>query len=119
MRKSRPLHPLDHHPAFRAVVAAATPLATLATRINQLDLVATVALACSDLADAFAAPPDSRRRIRSIHRAWLGVKQLDRAITAAHRDRRAPAALLHRAQRAVDNADVLVAALLPDTAIAA
>ncbi len=106
-------HPLEHHPSFRAVIAAAPPLAELAASIAAHDLVGTLAIACGDLADGFAAPPDSRRRIAAHHRAWIAVRQIDRAINAARRRRIAPADLVQRAQRAIDRADVLIEALLP------
>ena len=113
MPKQRVAHPLDHHPAFRAVIAAAPPVAELATSIGASSLVGTLALACSDLADGFAAPPESRRRIASHQRAWVAVRELDRVVTAARRASRVPAALAAKAQRAIDRADVLVGALLP------
>lgn len=113
MRKRRPLHPLEHHPSFRAVIAAAPPLAELAAKIGGTDLVGTLAVACSDLADGFAAPPESRRRASSHHRAWAAVREIDRVVTAAARRRAAPAEVVKRAQRAIDRADVLIGALLP------
>lgn len=113
MRPRRPVHPLDHHPAFRAVVAAAPPLAELAVRLPAGELVGTLAIACGDLADGFAAPPASKRRLSAHHRAWLGVREIDRTITAAARQRRAPLEIVRRAQRAIDKADVLIGALLP------
>lgn len=113
MSRQRPSHPLDHHPSFRAAIAAASPLAMLASRLPAPELVGTLAIACSDLADGFAAPPESRRRIQSHQRAWLAVREIDRAIAAARRQRVAPADLLARAQHAIDRADVLIGALLP------
>jgi hypothetical protein len=113
MRKRTPVHPLDHHPSFRAAIAAATPLAMLAPRLPAPELLGTLAVACSDLADGFAAPPDSRRRLEAHHRAWIAVREIDRAIAAARRRRRAPAELVARAQHAIDRADVLIGALLP------
>jgi hypothetical protein len=77
------------------------------------DLVGTLAIACSDLADGFAAPPDSRRRLAAHRRAWIAIRELDYAVTTAGRQRRAPADVVKRAQRAIDRADVLVGALLP------
>jgi len=115
MKPRRPLHPLEHHPSFRAVIAAAPPLAELASRIEASSLVGTLAVACSDLADGFAAPPDSRRRVQAHHRAWIAVREIDRAVTAAARRRSAPAALVRKAQRAIDRADVLIGALLPSS----
>jgi hypothetical protein len=113
MRKRTSVHPLDHHPSFRAAIAAASPLAMLASRLPAPELVGTLAIACSDLADGFAAPPDSRRRIQSHQRAWIAVREIDRAITAARLRRRVPADLVTRAQHAIDRADVLIGALLP------
>ena len=113
MRSQRAPHPLDHHPSFRAVVAAAPALAELATRIANRELVSSLAIACSDLADGFASPPDSRRRVQSHQRAWVGIREIDRAVTQAARSQRAPSDMVKRAQRAIDRADVLVCALLP------
>jgi hypothetical protein len=113
-RAQRPLHPLEHHPSFRAVIAAASPLAELATRLANHDIVGSLAIACSDLADGFAAPPDSHRRVEAHHRAWVGIREIDRIVTAARHARRAPSELIRRAQRAIDRADVLVGALLPN-----
>ena len=108
MHLSRPPHPLDHHPSFRAVIDAAPAIAALGG-----ELTSTLAIACGDLAHGFAAPPDSQRRLIWHRRAWHGVRQIDRAVTEAARRRRAPAAVISRAQRAIDRADVLIAALLP------
>ena len=113
MRPRRALHPLEHHPSFRAVIAAAPPLAELATRIANGELVSSLAIACSDLADGFASPPDSRRRVEAHQRAWIGIREIDRAVGEAGRARRAPAAIVQRAPRAIDRADVLVGALIP------
>lgn len=77
------------------------------------ELVGTLAIACGDLAHGFASPPDSQRRRIAHRRAWLGVRQLDRAVTDARRRRRAPPDVIARAQRAIDRADVLIGALLP------
>lgn len=110
--KTKPVHPLEHHPSFRAVVAAAPALAELAAEVaDTRELVGTLAIACGDLAEGFAAPPDSRRRLAAHHRAWIAVRQIDRAVTAARR--RATADVVRRAQRAIDRADVLIEALLP------
>ena len=115
MRPRRTPHPLEHHPSFRAVIAAAPPLAELASRLAAAgaDLVGTLAIACGDLADGFAAPPASRKRLAAHHRAWIAVRQIDRTVTAVARRRRVPAEVVRRAQRAIDRADVLVGALLP------
>ena len=129
MRNRRPLHPLEHHPSFRAVIAAAPPLAELASKLTDRrhktrpapgevtirgdHLVGTLAVACSDLADGFAAPPESARRRQSHHRAWTAVREIDRAIVIASRRRLAPVQVVQRAQRAIDRADVLIGALLP------
>jgi hypothetical protein len=113
-RAQRPLHPLEHHPSFRAVIAAASPLAELATRLADHAIVGSLVIASSDLADGFAAPPDSPQRLAAHARAWARIRQIDRAVSEARQGRRAPAELLRRAQRAVDRADVLVGALLPN-----
>lgn len=112
-RAQRAPHPLEHHPSFRAIIAAAPPLAELATRIAHRELVSSLAIACSDLADGFAAPPDSRRRVQSHQRAWFGIREIDRAIAEAARTHRAPREIVRRAQHAIDRADVLICALLP------
>jgi hypothetical protein len=117
--KKRASHPLEHHPSFRAVIAAAPPVAELAHQLRDdgKDLVGTLALACGDLAHGFAAPPGSRTRAEAHHRAWAAVRSLDRSVTAARINRMAPAKILSRAQRAIDRADVMIAALpgvLPD-----
>lgn len=112
MRK-RSTHPLEHHPSFRAVIAAAPPVAELARELadDGRDLVASLAIACGDLAQGFASPPGSRQRNEAHHRAWITVRELDRTVTAARIHRRAPARLLAKAQRAIDRADVMIAAL--------
>jgi hypothetical protein len=112
-RAPRPLHPLEHHPSFRAVLAAASPVAELAARIADHEIVGALAIACSDLADGFASPPDSARRVEAHHRAWVSIRQIDRVVTAARYTRRAPSEVIRRAQRAIDRADVMVSALLP------
>jgi hypothetical protein len=107
-------HPLEHHPSFRAVIAAAPPLAELAATVAGAgELVGALAIACGDLAEGFASPPESRKRIQAHHRAWVAVREIDRAVTAARRRRLAPPAVVQRAQRAIDRADVLIEALLP------
>lgn len=107
-------HPLDHHPAFRAVIAAAPPLAELSSQLAEPEnLVEPLVIACNDLAAGFAAPPDSRRRARAHHRAWVAVREIDRQVTAIGRRQLAPGPLVAKAQRAIDRADVLVGALLP------
>ena len=106
-------HPFGHQPAFRAVVAAGPPLAELCARIGATALVGTLVIASSDLAEGFAAPPGSARRSDAHRRAWHGVREIDRAMSEARRRQLAPAAVMKRAQRAIDRADVLVGALLP------
>jgi hypothetical protein len=113
MRSRSAPHPFEHHPSFRAVIAAAPPLAELALRIANRELVSSLAIACSDLGDGFASPPDSRRRTQALQRAWVGIREIDRAVNEAGRTRRAPSDVVRRAQRAIDRADVLIGALLP------
>jgi hypothetical protein len=110
---AREPHPLEHHPSFRAVIEAAPALAELSLALHETELVSQLALACGDLADGFAAPPDSRRRLVAHRRAWVAVRDLDRRITAVKRRRLVPAAVVKKAQRAIDRADVMVGALLP------
>lgn len=111
--KRRPPHPLEHHPSFRAVIAAAPPVAELAQQLRDdgRELVSTLALACGDLAQGFAAPPGSRSRVVAHHRAWIAVREVDRTVTAARLNRMAPARLIAKAQRAIDRADVMIGAL--------
>lgn len=120
MPTRRPPHPLQLHPSFRAVIAAASPIAQLAFTVppdrappDAPDMVTTLAMACGDLADGFAAPADSRRRRLSHQRAWIAVRAIDRVVEACRRRRLAPPDLVQRAQRAIDRADVLIGALLP------
>jgi hypothetical protein len=111
--KKRASHPLEHHPSFRAVIAAAPPVAELARELHDdgRDLVGRLAVACGDLAHGFASPPGSRERRQAHHRAWSSVREIDRHLTAARFGRRVPAKLVARAQRAIDRADVLISAL--------
>jgi hypothetical protein len=108
------VHPLACHPSFRAVIAAAPALADLASVLRETSLVEALATACGDLVHGFSAPPGSVTRVAAHHRAWVAVRQIDRSVQAARLGRRAPAATLRKAQRAIDRADVLVGALLPD-----
>jgi hypothetical protein len=111
--KRRTPHPLEHHPSFRAVIAAAPPVADLARELSDdgRELVGTLAIVCGDLAQGFASPPGSRARNEAHHRAWVLVREIDRAVTAVRINRRAPARVVARAQRAIDRADVMIAAL--------
>ena len=110
----KPTHPLEHHPSFRAVVDAAPALAELAANVaGTRELVGTLAIACGDLAAGFEAPPASRRRLAAHHRAWVAVRQIDRAVRVVKR--RVPPEVARRAQRAIDRADVLIEALLPSS----
>jgi hypothetical protein len=111
MKRRRPLHPLEHHPSFRAVVAAAPPIAELGRALREDELVGALAIACGDLAEGFASPPGSRTRVQAHHRAWVAVRHVDQSVQAARIRRLAPAALVARAQRAIDRADVMIGAL--------
>ncbi len=104
-------HPLEHHPSFRAVIAATPPIAELARAMREPELVGALAIACGDLATGFASPPGSRSRSVAHHRAWITVKEVDRTITAARIGRLAPGPVVAKAQRAIDRADVLIGAL--------
>jgi hypothetical protein len=117
-RKRRPPrvpHPLEHHPSYRAVIAAATPIAALSSALahgrEANDLAAALAITCGDLASGFAAPPGSRERVRAQRRAWVGVRELDRAVQRVAEHRAVGPEMIARARRAVDRADVLVGAL--------
>lgn len=113
MHPRRRSHPLEHHPAFRAVIAAAPPIAELARTLEPHGehLISALALACGDLASGFAAAPGTVTRVQAHHRAWATVRDLDRAVTGARIGRRAPARLIAKVQRAIDRADVLISAL--------
>lgn len=111
--KKRASHPLEHHPSFRAVIAAAPSVAELARQLTDdgQDLVGRLVIACGDLASGFASPPGSRARVEAHCRAWTSVREIDRSLTAARFQRRVPAKVVARAQRAIDRADVLISAL--------
>lgn len=113
MKHTQP-HPVEHHPSFRAVIEAAPPVAELARETRDKDLLARLTIACGDLVHGFASPPGSQMRRAAHHRAWKGVRELDRTLTAVRINRMAPAKMIARAQRAIDRADVLIGALLPD-----
>ena len=114
MKRSTSSHPLEHHPSFRAVIAAAPSVAELARETRDDHLLGRLTIACGDLVHGFAAPPGSRTRLEAHHRAWTTVREIDRTVTAARINRMAPARVIARAQRAIDRADVLIGALLPD-----
>ncbi len=111
VRRARPPHPLDHHPSFRAVLAAGPPLADLVPAMPGADLVGGLAIACGDLAHGFAAPPGSRLRSRAHHRAWIAVRELERVVKLAKVRRLASPDVVARAERAIDRADVLISSL--------
>ena len=104
-------HALDHHASFRAVIAAAPPLADLARATSDDDLVRNLAIACGELVAGFTAAAGSPERHRLHRRAWVSVRELDRSLTAARIGRRASSKLVARAQRAIDRADVLISTL--------
>ena len=104
-------HALDHQPSFRAVIAAAPPLADLARATSDDDLVRGLAIACGELVAGFSAPADTPERQRLHRRAWATVRELDRSLIAVRISKRASAKLVARAQRAVDKADVLISTL--------
>jgi hypothetical protein len=99
---------IDREPSFRAVLAAAPALALLAQAARNDDLMRAYAIMCGELVYGFHEPVGSPNRRAAHHRAWVGVRELERGIIAARIARRAPAQLLARAQRAVDRADILV-----------
>jgi hypothetical protein len=109
-------HPLDVHPSFRAVISAAPAVAELARQLphGDDDLVKRLAVACGDLVHGFHAPPGSIARNAAHHRAWVAVRELDRSVMAVRINRLAPARVVAKAQRAIDRADVMIGALLPD-----
>src|SRR5258706_3661921 len=89
MRSKRLPHPLEHHESFRAVIAAAPPVAELAHVAADTELVGQLAIACGDLASGFAAPPGSASLVRAHHRAWVTVRDLERAVRALRLNLRA------------------------------
>jgi hypothetical protein len=110
---TRHKHPFLDQPALRAVIEAAPPLAELARATHDAgELLSRLVLACGELVSGFAAPEGSPARRQAHHRAWAGVRELDRDLVAVRLGRRAPAAVVQKAQRAIDRADVLVGALL-------
>jgi hypothetical protein len=104
-------HSLDHHPSFRAVIAAAPYIFELARAARHDALFSQLALAAGELVSGFRAPLGSSDRAGSHRRAWMLVRELDRDVTALRLNRRAPALVLKRAQRAIDRADVMIGAL--------
>jgi hypothetical protein len=107
----RPLHPLEHHPSFRATIAATQPVATLASRLGNGAITRDIGIACGDLALGFAAPPGSSARVQAHHRAWVRIRGIEKVVIEAHAKRLATPEVIARARRAVDRADVLIAAL--------
>jgi hypothetical protein len=107
----RSVHPLEHHPSFRAVVAATPVVADIARASEDSELVGRLAFAAGDLATGFAAPPGSSSRRHAHHRAWTTVRELERSLLAIRLNRKAPIKLIARAQRAIDRADVMISAL--------
>jgi hypothetical protein len=80
MRARRPSHPLRTSPLVPrdhrgGTLHSRSSRSSLGSRPDAADLVGTLAIACSDLADGFAAPPASRRRLAAHHRAWLAVRE--------------------------------------------
>ena len=102
---------LDHHPAFRAVITAAPYIFDLARAAADDALFSHLALAAGELVCGFRAPIGTPQRAGAHHRAWVTVREMDRLITAHRVNRRAPRAVLERARRAVDRADVMIGAL--------
>jgi hypothetical protein len=111
LRDVRPLHPLEHHPSYRAAIAAASPIAALASRLPHQTIASTLAVVCGDLALGFCAPVGSAERRRAHHRAWVRIRQIERVVTDAQEQRLAAPEVIDKARRAVDRADVLIGAL--------
>ncbi|MBV8762985.1 MAG: hypothetical protein JO257_37210 [Deltaproteobacteria bacterium] len=110
-------HAFDHHPSFRAVLAAAPVVAELAKAAADEELLAHLIVACGELVAGFGHAANSPDRARAHRRAWATIRQLERGVIAARLGKLAPARLVARARRAVDKADVLVSTLpgvLPD-----
>jgi hypothetical protein len=107
----RPLHPLEHYASFRAAIAAAPPIASLASRLGNSSITRELAIACGDLALGFASPPNSTARSQAHHRAWVRVRGIERVVTDAHAKGLATPEVVARARRAVDRVDVLITAL--------
>lgn len=111
LRDGRPLHPLQHHPSYRAAIAAASPVAALAARLPEQTVAAQLAVVCGDLAFGFSAPVGSSERQRAFHRAWVRIRQIERVVSDAREQRLAAPEVIDKARRAVDRADVLIGAL--------
>ncbi len=109
MRKR--LHPLEHHPSFRAVIAAAPFLFELALVSHEDEIFMQLAIAAGELVSGFRAPVGSSDRAGAHHRAWRVMRQLERSVIALRVNHRAPRNVLDRAQRAIDRADVMIGAL--------
>jgi hypothetical protein len=113
--RPRRLHPLAHHAAFRAVVAALPALTQLEVSLrvagHRRALVAGLGEVSRALADGYAAPRSSAARHGAHRQAWIAVCAIDRAIAAAARRQLAAPAVLAAAQRVIDRADVLIAGL--------
>jgi hypothetical protein len=107
----RSAHPLEQHPSFRAVVAATPVVADIARASENREIVGQLAVAVGDLAQGFAAPPESPSRAFAHRRAWKTVREIERNLLAIRLNRKAPIKLLARAQRAIDRADVMISAL--------
>jgi hypothetical protein len=107
----RPLHPLEHHASFRAAIAAAAPIASLASRLANSPIARELAIACGDLALGFGSPPNSSARGQAHHRAWVRVRNIEKVVADADVRGLAAPDVIARARRAVDRADVLIAAL--------
>jgi hypothetical protein len=117
MPRTQRKHPLLREPALRAMLEAAPPVADLARAIQDPGvLLGELVLACGQLIAGLGAPAGSSTRRQAYHRAWIGVRQLDRHVFAARMGRRAPAGVVGKAQRAIDRADVIVGSL-PGVAI--
>jgi len=104
-------HSLDHHPSFRAVIAAAPNVFELAIASRDDGLVQQLAITAGELVSGFRAPIGSELRAGAHHRAWVTLRQLERSVIALRVNRRAPRHVLDRAQRAIDRADVMIGAL--------
>jgi hypothetical protein len=105
-------HRFADQPALRAMILAAPPINELATVLrDDGDLVCRLAIACGELVHGFSSPVGSVERRSAHHRAWVSVRELDRSIGAARFHPRATAAMVAKAQRAIDRADVMITAL--------
>jgi len=85
--------------------------ASLASKLANSPIPRELAIACGDLALGFASPPNSTARRQAHHRAWVRLRNIEKVVADADVRGLAAPEVIARARRAVDRADVLIAAL--------